>query len=55
MNNVDLVIIGGGPAGLAAAVAARKGRNPATGKEITIAAATLPKFRPGKALKDAVK
>ena len=33
---------------------ARKGRNPA-GKEITIAAATLPKFRPGKALKDAVK
>ena len=24
MNNVDLVIIGGGPAGLAAAVAARK-------------------------------
>ena len=32
-----------------------KGRNPATGKEITIAAATLPKFRPGKALKDAVK
>ena len=34
---------------------ARKGRNPATGKEITIAAATLPKFRPGKALKDAVK
>lgn len=34
---------------------ARKGRDPATGKEITIAAATLPKFRPGKALKDAVK
>ena len=25
MKNVDLVIIGGGPAGLAAAVAARKG------------------------------
>ncbi|MCI5851114.1 MAG: HU family DNA-binding protein [Sutterellaceae bacterium] len=35
--------------------AARKGRNPATGKEITIKATTLPKFRPGKALKDAVK
>ena len=32
-----------------------KGRNPATGKEITIKATTLPKFRPGKALKDAVK
>lgn len=35
--------------------AARKGRNPATGKEIKIAAAKAPKFRAGKALKDAVK
>ena len=33
---------------------ARTGRNPQTGKEIKIAAAKLPKFRPGKALKDAV-
>ncbi|WP_111740792.1 nucleoid-associated protein HU-beta [Leminorella richardii] len=34
--------------------AARTGRNPQTGKEIKIAAAKVPAFRPGKALKDAV-
>jgi DNA-binding protein HU-beta len=34
--------------------AARKGRNPQTGKEIEIKATKVPKFRPGKALKDAV-
>ena len=34
--------------------AERKGRNPKTGEEITIAAAKSPKFRAGKALKDAV-
>lgn len=34
--------------------AARKGRNPQTGQEIDIAAATMPKFTAGKALKDAV-
>jgi len=32
---------------------ARTGRNPQTGKEIKIAAATVPSFRAGKALKDA--
>jgi len=32
----------------------RTGRNPQTGEAITIAAATLPKFKAGKALKDAV-
>lgn len=32
----------------------RKGRNPQTGAEITIAAAKIPGFKPGKALKDAV-
>ena len=32
----------------------RKGRNPQTGEEITIAAANTPSFKPGKALKDAV-
>jgi DNA-binding protein HU-beta len=32
--------------------AARTGRNPATGKEIKIAAKTNGKFAPGKALKD---
>lgn len=35
--------------------AARKGRNPQTGAEIKIKAAKVPKFRAGKALKDAVK
>ncbi|MDB8858456.1 HU family DNA-binding protein [Pediococcus acidilactici] len=35
--------------------AARKGRNPQTGKEIEIAASKVPAFKPGKALKDAVK
>ncbi len=33
---------------------ARKGRNPKTGKEITIKAKKSPKFVPGKALKEAV-
>jgi len=32
----------------------RKGRNPLTGKAITIAAKKVPKFVPGKALKEAV-
>ena len=34
--------------------AARSGRNPRTGAAIKIKAAQVPKFRPGKALKDAV-
>lgn len=34
--------------------AARTGRNPQTGQPIEISAATLPSFKPGKALKDAV-
>ena len=34
--------------------AARKGRNPQTGKEIKIKAKKVPKFTPGKALKEAV-
>lgn len=34
--------------------AARKGRNPRTKEEITIAASKLPSFKAGKALKDAV-
>jgi nucleoid DNA-binding protein len=33
---------------------ARTGRNPQTGAEIQIAARTVPKFVPGKALKDAL-
>jgi len=35
--------------------AARTGRNPRTGDAIKIKAAKVPKFRPGKGLKDAVK
>jgi DNA-binding protein HU-beta len=34
---------------------ARTGRNPQTGAEIRIPAAKVPKFKAGKALKDAVK
>ena len=34
---------------------ARKGRNPRTGKEITIKASIAPVFRAGKGLKDAVR
>ncbi|EGY53305.1 HU family DNA-binding protein [Neisseria shayeganii] len=34
--------------------AERKGRNPKTGAELTIPAAKSPKFRAGKALKDAL-
>jgi len=35
--------------------AGRTGRNPATGEPITIAEATVPVFKPGNKLKDAVK
>ena len=35
--------------------AARKGRNPQTGETLTIPATKVPAFKPGKALKDAVK
>ncbi len=34
--------------------AKRKGRNPQTGQEMTIAASKVARFRPGKGLKDAV-
>jgi DNA-binding protein HU-beta len=33
----------------------RQGRNPQTGQTITIPARKVPRFRPGKALKDAVQ
>jgi DNA-binding protein HU-beta len=35
--------------------AARTGRNPQTGEDIAIAARSVPVFKPGKALKDAVQ
>lgn len=34
---------------------ARQGRNPKTGETVQIPAKVVPKFRPGKALKEAVK
>lgn len=34
--------------------AARTGRNPQTGEEIKIKASVVPKFKPGKSLKDAI-
>ncbi|MBF0204232.1 MAG: HU family DNA-binding protein [Desulfamplus sp.] len=34
---------------------ARKGRNPQTGKEIDIPARNVPKFIPGKAMKELIK
>ena len=34
--------------------AERTGRNPRTGDEIRIAASSVPAFKPGKALKDAL-
>jgi len=34
--------------------AARKGRNPQTGEEMKIKASKTPKFKPGKAFKDAL-
>jgi DNA-binding protein HU-beta len=34
--------------------AARTGRNPRTGERLSIAAARVPRFRAGKALKDAI-
>jgi DNA-binding protein HU-alpha len=35
--------------------AERQGKNPQTGEPITIAAAKVPAFKPGKALKDSVQ
>jgi DNA-binding protein HU-beta len=50
-NSVSLVGFGTFTVGKRAA---RSGRNPRTGATIKIKAAKVPKFRPGKALKDAV-
>ena len=50
-NSVSLVGFGTFSVGKRAA---RSGRNPRTGATIKIKAAKVPKFRPGKALKDAL-
>lgn len=51
-NSVQLIGFGTFTSGQRAA---REGRNPQTGEPMTIAAARVPKFKPGKAFKDAVK
>lgn len=53
-NNDSVTLVGFGTFKTAERKA-RKGRNPQTGKEIDIPARNVPKFVPGKALKDAVK
>ena len=49
----DITLVGFGSFHTAQS-AERKGRNPKTGEPLTIAARKMPKFRPGKALKEAV-
>ncbi|WP_207626976.1 nucleoid-associated protein HU-beta [Photorhabdus stackebrandtii] len=49
----DVVLVGFGTFAVRER-SARTGRNPQTGKELKIAAAKVPAFRPGKGLKDAV-
>lgn len=55
MENGDTVTLIGFGTFKVAKRAARKGRNPKTGKEISIAAKNVPRFVPGKSLKEAVK
>lgn len=50
----SVTLVGFGTFGVAKRKA-RKGRNPQTGEELKIKAKKVPKFTPGKALKDAVK
>lgn len=54
LKSDDTVTIVGFGTFAVGARAARTGRNPQTGAEIKIKAAKVPKFRPGKALKDAL-
>ncbi|GKW36177.1 nucleoid-associated protein HU-beta [Pectobacterium carotovorum] len=52
-EGVDVALVGFGTFSVRER-AARTGRNPQTGKEISIPAAKVPGFRAGKTLKDAV-
>lgn len=52
-NNGTVTLVGFGTFGVSER-AARSGRNPRTGEVIDIKEAKVPKFRPGKALRDAV-
>ncbi|MBI4595138.1 MAG: HU family DNA-binding protein [Candidatus Tectomicrobia bacterium] len=53
-NGENLTLVGFGTFSIVQR-AARKGRNPRTGAEIKIAANKAPKFKPGKALKEAIQ
>ncbi len=55
LSNKESVTLVGFGTFKTAARKARKGRNPQTGNEIDIPARNVPKFVPGKALKEAVK
>ena len=52
-NGQEVTIVGFGTFSVANR-AARTGRNPQTGEPITIKASRVPRFKPGKTLKDAV-
>jgi nucleoid DNA-binding protein len=54
LRNKDTVTISGFGTFKVNKKSARKGRNPQTGQEIEIKAKNVPKFVPGKALRDAV-
>ncbi|MEM7217474.1 MAG: HU family DNA-binding protein [Pseudomonadota bacterium] len=54
LQNADPVVLVGFGSFIVRERAARTGRNPRTGEEIPIAAAKVPAFKPGKALKDAL-
>ncbi len=54
LKNGDQVVLVGFGTFAVKERAARTGRNPQTGAPIEIAAAKVPSFKPGKALKDAV-
>ena len=54
LSNGDQVVLVGFGTFSVKERAARTGRNPRTGEPIEIAAAKIPSFKPGKALKDSV-
>ena len=51
----DAVALSGFGTFQSAVRAARTGRNPRTGETLAISASRVPKFKPGKSLKDALK
>ncbi len=53
-NGEDVTVVGFGSFSVRNR-AARSGRNPRTGEQITIAAAKIPGFKAGKSLKDALQ